>query len=144
LSRDPGLRNRLLIGALAGAAGALAVGLAVRRMRRDAPKSSADDAAGLAGSLACGAAGGSLLAAANPHVRPFTGALAGAALWVAANLGRTPGLGVVAPATLPPKRRNAITFAAHLLWGAATVLMVRTLAEDDDALGVASDDRAKP
>src|SRR5207245_5122242 len=137
LIRDPGLRNRLLIGALAGAAGALAFGLAVRRMHRDAPNSSADNASGAAGSLACGAAGGSLLAAANPRIRPFTGALAGAALWVAVNLAPASDLGVVAPATLPPKRRNAITFAAHLLWGAATVLIVRALVED--AQGVTSD-----
>ena len=143
MSRDPGLRNRLLIGALAGVISALAVGVAVRRMHRDAPRSTVDDAAGPAVPLACGAACGSLLAAANPHTRPLTGALAGAALWVATNLGSTPDLGVVAPATLPSKRRNAITFGAHLLWGAATVLMVRTLVEDSDALGTAADDGGK-
>lgn len=103
--------------------------MAVRRMQRDAAPAS-DDATGAAGAIACGAACGSLLAASNLRARPSTGALVGAGLWVATQVGCAPALGVVQPATLPPKRRNAIMLGAHLLWGAATALVVRTLLAD--------------
>ena len=56
--------------------------------------------------------------------------MVGAALWVATHLGCAPATGVVAPAGLPPKRRNAIRLCAHLFWGAATAFVVRTLVAD--------------
>lgn len=134
MSRDPGLRNRLLIGAVAGLAGALAVGMAVRRVQRRAGD---DGVAGTAASLACGAACGSLLAASSPRAGLRAGAAAGTALWVATHAGCAPAGGVVAPAGLPPKRRNLIAFGAHLFWGAATALVARTLI-------AAADERGKP
>lgn len=138
MSRDPDLRSRLMIGAVAGIAGAAIVATIVRRLPRRATqaKSSHPNEAGASelaegvdgGSIACGAACGSLLAAANPRAGPFAGALAGAGVWAATHLGWIPGAGIVKTAA-GAKRGNAVAIGGYLLWGATTALVLRELAK---------------
>ena len=156
MRRDPQpadlkLRGRLLIGALAGIAGTFVMTAAMSRLHRRLPEAerypltpreivdsvagkadaSLSDEAALdlttAGHFAYGAACGSLIAAANPRIGPFTGALAGAGVWAASYLGWIPGVGILKPATLHPRRRNALMIGVHLLWGAAASLAMREL-----------------
>jgi hypothetical protein len=53
--------------------------------------------------------------------------MAGVAVWVASYLGWIPVVGILKPATLHPKRRNALMLVAHLVWGASTSLAMREL-----------------
>jgi hypothetical protein len=143
LRRDPDLRSRLMIGAVAGIAGAAIVGTIVSRLPRRAiqAKSPHPNEAGESklaegidgGSIACGAACGSLLAAANPRAGPFAGALAGAGVWAATHLGWVPRAGIVKTAAFGAKRRNAVAMSGHLFWGVATALVLRELAKASQA-----------
>jgi hypothetical protein len=151
LSRDPGLRSRLLIGAIAGVAGTLAMTIVARRLHRRLPRSeryplppreivdsissqmgrslaneTAMDAT-TASHFAYGAVCGSVIAVANPRLGPVAGALAGAGVWAASYLGWIPGMGILKPATFHPKRRNALMIGVHLVWGAAAALAAREL-----------------
>lgn len=162
MSRDPKLRNRLLIGAIAGVVGTLAMTAAMRRLHRrlaagDAlppreivdsasdkvgalPSNEAVTAAATAGHFAYGAACGSLLGAANVRVGPVAGALAGVGVWVAGYLGLIRGTGILDPAALHPRRRNAAMIGVHLIWGAATALAMRELLRArDDILAAGAD-----
>jgi hypothetical protein len=55
------------------------------------------------------------------------GALFGLAVWAGSYLGWIPALGILAPATEHPPRRNALMLAAHLIWGSATGIIVDKL-----------------
>jgi hypothetical protein len=164
LSRDPGLRSRLLIGAIAGVAGTLAMTMLARRLHRRLPRGERyppppreiidlaahqarlplpDDTAKdltTASHFAYGAACGSMLGAAGVRAGPITGAMAGAGIWAASYLGWIPGMGILKPATLHPKRRNALMIAAHLVWGAVTALTMRELAAARADIIAAGDD----
>lgn len=53
----------------------------------------------------------------------ITGPLFGLAVWAGSYLGWLPALGILAPATRAPARRNATMIAAHLVWGLAAGLL---------------------
>ena len=150
-TRDPRLRSRLLIGAIAGFAGTLAMTAAMSRLHRRlpakerdrlAPRETGDSTAAqtkmpvseetaidvaTAARFGYGAAAGSLIAAANPRIGPMTGAMAGVGVWLASYLGWLPGAGILKPATQRPPLRNALLIGAHLVWGAATARAMREL-----------------
>jgi hypothetical protein len=148
---DPRFRSRLLIGAIAGIAGTLAMTAAMSRLHRRLPNADRypltpreivdsvavqtdvplQDATALdlttVGHFTYGAACGSLIAAINPRIGPLAGALAGTGVWAASYLGWIPAVGILEPATLHPRRRNALMIAVHMMWGAATALAMREL-----------------
>jgi len=139
LNREPNLRGRLLIGAIAGVAGTLAIAAAMNELQRRLPRSKTSESsnesppdeaaidAATAGQFAYGAACGSLLGAATVRIGPVTGALAGIGIWVANRLGGMPGSALLSAADAASKRRNALTLAAHLIWGVATARAMREL-----------------
>lgn len=60
--------------------------------------------------------------------KSFTsGGLYGMAVWLVSYLGWIPALKLLPPATQHPKQRNLLMWAAHLVWGSATALVVKTL-----------------
>jgi hypothetical protein len=155
LSRsEPKLRSRLLIGAIAGLAGALVLAATVdglqrrrrpNRRHRQTPREIIDSTApppgdkeavdaAAAGHLAYGAAAGSLIAAANPRIGLVMGALAGIGAWVASNLGLPPQRGVLKPATQDSRRRNALMLGVHIAWGAVSALAMRELLRARDLM----------
>ena len=138
MSRDPGLRSRLLIGAIAGIAGAVAISVAARNMQRrrqgaGEPRATergetTDDKS--AGRLVYGAACGSLLAAANVRAGQMTGALAGAGIWLGSMIGWVPA--IARSAKLTPRYRNVAMIGFHLLWGVTTAHAMRALLQMRD------------
>jgi uncharacterized membrane protein YagU involved in acid resistance len=145
------LGSRLVIGAIAGFVGTMAMTAAMRRMHRRlpakeryplTPREIIDSGAGQVGMklpneaakdlttaahFAYGAAMGALIAAMNPDPRKKTGAAAGFAVWVASYMGWLPAVGTLEPATKHPARRNALMIVAHLVWGASTAAAIREL-----------------
>lgn len=77
--------------------------------------------------FAYGAATGALLAAMNPDPKKRTGALYGAAIWLASYMGWIPAVGILKPAAEHPPRRNFLMIGVHLIWGAATAAAIREL-----------------
>jgi hypothetical protein len=166
--REPGLRSRLLIGAIAGFAGTLAMTAAMSRMHRRlpareryplTPREIVDSAAASAGlpladdavldattaaHFAYGAAAGSVIGAANPRLGPLSGAMAGVAVWTASYLGWIPGAGLLKPATAHPPRRNLLMIAAHIVWGVATARAMRELILSRETMLAAGEDRDVP
>lgn len=67
--------------------------------------------------FAYGAAAGALFALARPGDGIVAGAGYGLLIWAASYLGWIPGVGILAPATRHPRRRNGLMFAAHVVWG---------------------------
>jgi uncharacterized membrane protein YagU involved in acid resistance len=148
---DLKLGSRLLIGAIAGFVGTMAMTGAMRRMHRRLPDEerypltpreivdSGSKQLGLpvagevakdvttAAHFAYGAAMGALVAAMNPDPKKRTGAAAGMAVWIASYMGWIPAVGNLEPATRHPARRNALMIAAHLVWGSATAAAIREL-----------------
>jgi len=148
---DPKLSSRLLIGAIAGFAATVAMTAAMSRLHRRLPARDryplppreivestarqagvelADEAAmdvTTAAHFGYGALTGSLIGAASPRIGPGTGAMAGVAVWVASYLGWIPVVGILKPATVHPRRRNALMLGAHLVWGGTTALAMREL-----------------
>ena len=149
---DPKLGSRLLIGAIAGFAGTMAMTAAMRRMHAalppkeryplppreivdsaaeqvgaPLPNEAAKDAA-TAGHFAYGAATGALLGAANVMMGPVSGGAAGVGIWLASYMGWIPGMAILKPATRHPGRRNMLMIAAHIVWGAATARAMREIA----------------
>ena len=145
------LGSRLLIGGIAGFVGTLAMTSAMARGHRRLPpqerypltpreivdsalakagmelgNEAAKDAT-LAAHFLYGAACGALIAAADPRPSETRGAIAGVGVWLASYLGWIPGVGILKPATLHPRRRNALMIGVHLLWGAAASLAMREL-----------------
>jgi uncharacterized membrane protein YagU involved in acid resistance len=151
--QDPKLSSRLLIGAIAGFAGTMAMTAAMNRLHRRLPQEERypltpreiiDSTAAKAGveaegdaakdittaaHFAYGAAAGSLLAAANPRMGPATGAAAGVGVWLVSYMGWLPGVALLKPATRHPLRRNLLMIGVHLVWGAATAKGIRELSE---------------
>jgi uncharacterized membrane protein YagU involved in acid resistance len=143
--------SRLLIGAIAGFVGTMAMTAAMRRMHKrlpakdsyplppreivDSTTKKAD--IGLAGEaakdlttaahFAYGAAVGAVIGVMNPKPTKPTGALAGAAVWLASYMGWIPAVGILEPAPEHPRRRNALMIAAHLVWGWWTAAAMREL-----------------
>jgi uncharacterized membrane protein YagU involved in acid resistance len=145
------LGSRLVIGAIAGFVGTMAMTMAMRRLHRrlpaeerypltpreivdsgakqvgvDLPSEAAKDVS-TAAHFAYGALTGAMLAAMNPDPRKKTGAAFGAAVWLASYMGWIPAVGTLKPATRHPPRRNFLMIGVHLIWGAATAAAIREL-----------------
>ena len=151
--QDLKIGSRLLIGAIAGVAGTLAMTAAMRRMHQRLPQkerypltpreiidSSAaklgvaaeEDAAKdvtTAAHFAYGAASGALLGAANVAMGPVSGAAGGLGIWIGSYMGWIPAARILKPATGHPARRNLLMLAAHVVWGVTTARAMRELAE---------------
>jgi uncharacterized membrane protein YagU involved in acid resistance len=143
--------NRLLLGALAGIAGTLAMTAAARAMHRRLPaaeryplppreiiegmlpavaKRSLEEhgrqTTTLAAHFGYGAATGAFYALVGPRSGILPGAAYGILVWTVSYFGIMPSLRILRPAHEHPRRRNALMIAAHLVWGSA---MARTLRE---------------
>jgi hypothetical protein len=157
------LGSRLVIGALAGIVGTMAMTAAMRRLHARlpaaeryplTPREIVDAAAAppeepakditVAAHFAYGAGCGALLAAADPKPAKRIGAAAGAAVWLASYMGWVPALNLLKPATEHPARRNALMIAVHLVWGAATAAALRELAAARETIFAAGRDRDVP
>jgi uncharacterized membrane protein YagU involved in acid resistance len=145
------LGSRLVIGAIAGFVGTMAMTAAMRRFHRRlpakeryplTPREIVDSGAKQIGvklpgeaakdltaaaHFAYGAATGAMLAAMNPDPKKRTGAAFGAAVWLASYMGWIPAVGTLKPATRHPPRRNFLMIGVHLIWGAATAACIREL-----------------
>jgi uncharacterized membrane protein YagU involved in acid resistance len=148
---QPKLGSRLLIGAIAGVVGTMAMTAAMRRMHERLPPEerypltpreivdSTSEQAGVplaneaakdvttAAHFAYGAASGALLGVANVMLGPMSGATAGVSVWLASYMGWIPGAGILKPATGHPPRRNLLMIAAHIVWGVTTAKAMREL-----------------
>ena len=143
---DLALASRLLIGGIAGFVATMAMTSAMRRMHRKlpaeerypltpreiteqalAPPPGAAPDLTLAAHFAYGAGCGALLAAANPRMGRFSGALAGGGVWLASYMGWIPAFGLLKPATAHPLRRNLVMLGAHFAWGWSTAEGMREL-----------------
>ena len=166
--KSPRIGSRLLIGAIAGFAGTLAMTAAMRRMHRAlppeeryplTPREIVDSASGAVGSgagdeaakdvttaahFAYGAASGALMGAANVMMGPVSGGLAGVGVWLASYMGWIPGAKLLKPATLHPPRRNVLMIASHIVWGVATARAMRELALARDTIFEAGPDKDAP
>ena len=157
------LSSRLLIGAVAGMVGTMAMTSAMRRLHRRlpaneryplTPRELVDSAVGppdqtardltVATHFAYGAGCGALLAAAGTRPGTAAGAAAGAAVWLGSYMGWIPALNLLDPATEHPARRNALMIWVHLVWGAATAKAIRELAEAHGTIFAAGPDRDVP
>jgi len=167
---DPTLKHgsRLVIGAIAGVVGTMAMTAAMRRWHQKLPEEerypltprdiidSGAEQAGveldnesakdltLAGHFAYGAACGAALAAMNPEIRRRTGALAGVGVWLASYMGWIPAAGILKPAPEHPPRRNALMIGVHLVWGAVTAATMRELVAVRRTMIEAGPDRDAP
>ena len=157
------LGSRLLIGALAGIAGTMAMTSAMRRLHARlpakeryplTPREIVDSAVALpdetaraitiAAHFAYGAACGALLAAADPRAGRASGALAGTAIWLGSYMGWIPAIGLLKPATAHPLRRNALMISVHVVWGTATAAAMRELSDAHGTIFAAGPDRDAP
>ena len=141
------LSSRIILGALSGMAGTMAMTAAMGRLHRRLPEPQQyplppreitelvsdrgpDDAikdAATAAHFFYGAAAGSLLAMARPRTGPAEGALFGAGIWAASYLGWIPAANILEPADRHPGKRTALMIAAHLIWGTVTALSLHEL-----------------
>lgn len=156
------LGSRIVVGAIAGFVGTMAMTRTMRKLHarlpeeRDPPTpreivdavaappdEAAKDAAAAAHFL-YGAASGALLGAMRAPVSPVTGAVAGAAIWICSDLGWIRGAGILKPATRHPARRNLTMIAAHLAWGWTTAKVMRELCDHRDTIFAAGADRDVP
>lgn len=154
------LSSRLVIGAIAGMVGTMAMTSAMRRLHArlpeqerypltpreivDAAAAQPDETARdvtTAAHFAYGAACGALLAAADPKMGSGRAAAAGAAIWLGSYMGWVPALNLLEPATEHPARRNALMIAVHLVWGASTAQAMRELAEARETIFAAGEDK---
>jgi hypothetical protein len=145
-SKDMALPSRLVIGAVAGFVGTMAMTWTMRHLharlpRRErypltpreivdsmiAPPPSAAPDITIAAHFAYGAGCGALIAAADPRIGRFGGAMAGGAVWLTSYMGWIPAFGVLEPATRHPLRRNALMIGAHFAWGWSTSEAMREL-----------------
>ena len=158
--RELELGSRLLIGAIAGFVGTLAMTAAMSKMHKKlpskqrypltpreiidsaiAPPNEAAKDLTTAAHFAYGAACGSIIAAANPRLSAATGAAAGAAVWLVSYMGWIPGVGLLKPATGHPMRRNLLMIRAHLVWGWTTAQTMRQLLEARETIFEGGPDR---
>jgi uncharacterized membrane protein YagU involved in acid resistance len=145
------LGSRLVVGAVAGFVGTMAMTMAMRRLHRRLPSaerypltpreivdsgakqigaplpSEAAKDLTVAAHFAYGALTGAMLAAMSPDPKKRTGAAYGAAVWLASYMGWIPAVGNLKPATKHPPRRNFLMIGVHLVWGAATAAAIREL-----------------
>jgi uncharacterized membrane protein YagU involved in acid resistance len=157
------LGSRLVIGAVAGFVGTMAMTSAMRRLHKRlpakeryplTPRELVDSALAppdetakdltIATHFAYGAGCGALLAAAGTRPGTATGAAAGAAVWLGSYMGWIPALNLLDPATEHPARRNALMIWVHLVWGAATAKAIRELAEARETIFAAGPDKDVP
>ena len=168
LSGRPRLSSRLIVGAIAGFVGTMAMTAAMRRLHRRLPErerypltpreivdsaaaqaqvplvdESAKDATTAAHFL-YGAAMGALVSALNPDPSRKAGMVAGTAVWVASYMGWIPAVGTLEPATRHPARRNAAMIGAHLVWGASTAAAIRELRLARETIFAAGEDKDAP
>lgn len=143
----PGLSTRLLLGAIAGLVGTMAMTVAMNRLHRrlseaeqyplppreitetiliDGPDEAVKDVSTAAHFL-YGAATGSIIAAVRPRAGVVAGAAYGVGVWGASYFGWVPALGILRPANEHPPRRNALMIGVHVVWGAVTALSLREL-----------------
>ena len=157
------LGSRLVIGAVAGFVGTMAMTAAMRRMHGklpakerypltpreivdsalDPPRQASPDIT-VAAHFAYGAACGALLCAANPRISRAGGSLAGAAIWLTSYMGWIPAFGVLEPATAHPLRRNAVMIAAHFSWGWSTAEAIRELTAARETIFAGGPDKDVP
>ena len=154
------LGSRLLIGAIAGIAGTMAMSATMRRLHKrlpareryplppreivDAVLAPANGLATdltLAAHFAYGAGCGALLAAVNPRIGPYTGAAAGGAIWLGSYMGWIPALDILKPASGHPARRNALMIASHFSWGWSTAVAIRELSKARETVFAAGADK---
>ena len=145
------LGSRLVIGAIAGFVGTMAMTSAMQRLHKRlpvkeryplTPREIVDSTAAAAGAalpndaakdittaahFAYGAAMGAMISALNPEPSKKAGAAAGMAVWLASYMGWIPALNVLEPATRHPRRRNLLMIGVHIVWGAATASAMREL-----------------
>ena len=153
------LGSRLLIGALAGIAGTMAMGATVRRLQKRLPAKRRDPDATdeptsrsrgpgpdlkLAVHFAYGAGCGALLAASSPRIGRYTGAAAGGAIWLGSQMGWLPPLYDPQTKAGHPLRRHAVTIAAHFSWGWSTGLAIRELGAAHGTINVSELDPSAP
>jgi hypothetical protein len=98
----------------------------------------------IAAHFAYGAAMGALVAAMNPDPKKRSGALAGAAVWLASYMGWIPAVGTLEPATRHPARRNALMIAVHLVWGVSTAAAIRELRAARETIFADGEDKDAP
>jgi uncharacterized membrane protein YagU involved in acid resistance len=160
--------SRLIVGGIAGIVGTMAMTAAMRRLHRRLPREErypltpreiVDSAAAqldvpladepakditTAAHFAYGAAMGALVAAINPDPKKRSGALAGAAVWLASYMGWIPAVGTLEPATRHPARRNALMIAVHLVWGVSTAAAIRELRAARETIFADGEDKDAP
>lgn len=171
LSEEPEdlkLGSRLVIGAIAGFVGTMAMTAAMRRLHRRLPRKErypltpreiVDSGAKQAGvtlpseaakdvtavaHFAYGAVTGAMLAAMNPDPKKKTGALFGVAVWLGSYMGWIPAVGNLKPAMHHPLRRNFLMIGVHLVWGAATAAAIRELREARETIFRTGPDKDAP
>lgn len=168
VSRKPRLASRLVIGAVAGFVGTMAMTGAMRRLHGRLPREQRYpltpreivDRAGVqldrplgdetakdvtvAAHFLYGAAMGALVAAVNPDPSKRSGALAGGAVWLASYMGWIPAVGTLEPATRHPARRNALMIGVHLVWGSATAAAIRELSIARETIFAEGEDKDAP
>ena len=166
--RRPRLASRLVVGAIAGFVGTMAMTAAMRRLHRRLPAEErypltpreivdsvgdqlqvplADETARdvtTAAHFLYGAAMGALIAAMNPDPNKRGGAAAGAAVWLASYMGWIPAVGALAPASDHPARRNALMIGVHLVWGATTAAAIRELRLARETIFAEGEDKDAP
>ena len=168
MKEQPRLGSRILIGAIAGVVGTLAMTSAMRRLHEKLPEKerypltpreiidSTSEQAGVplaneaakdittAAHFAYGAASGALLGVANVMLGPVSGATAGIGIWLGSYMGWIPGAGILKPATDHPPRRNLLMLAAHVVWGVSTAKAMRELVEARETILEAGADKDAP
>ena len=152
------LATRLLFGGIAGFAATVAMTSVMARLHRRLPERDryplppreiTEQLTGgtdgqvrrraMAAHFLYGGACGAAVAALRPNPSLAEGATAGVAIWAGSYFGWVPGFGILRPASQHPAPRNALMIAAHLVWGAATVLAIH---EIELARGTMLNDRA--
>ena len=168
MKRPLSFSSRLIVGGIAGIVGTMAMTAAMRRLHRRLPREErypltpreiVDSAAAqldvpladepakditTAAHFAYGAAMGALVAAINPDPKKRSGALAGAAVWLASYMGWIPAVGTLEPATRHPARRNALMIAVHLVWGVSTAAAIRELRAARETIFADGEDKDAP
>ena len=163
-----GVGSRMLIGAIAGFAGTLAMTAAMRRMHEQLPRperypltpreiidSTADAVDVPLGNEAAkdvttaahflyGAASGAVLGVANASLGPVAGGAAGVGVWLGSYMGWIPAVGLLKPANDHPPRRNLLMLAAHIVWGVATAKAMRELVEARETILETGPDKDLP
>jgi uncharacterized membrane protein YagU involved in acid resistance len=162
------LGSRLLIGAIGGFVGTMAMTAAMRRLHRRlpakeryplTPREIVDSASTqlqvplsdarakditTATHFLYGAVMGAIISAADPSPSKRKGALAGAAVWLASYMGWIPAVRTLEPATEHPPRRNLLMLGVHLVWGAVTAASMRELVKARGDIIAAGDDKDVP